>query len=84
MIRELSQDEKQSIESSENYLNFIGKSSKFIERVLSEKIDLFTEYDSKIEENRLFENSYNNCFLTIKEYFIPFSLFSYGSKVLFA
>ena len=54
MIRELSQDEKQSIESSENYLNFIGKSSKFIERVLSEKIDLFTEYDSKIEENRLF------------------------------
>merc|ERR1719427_12814 len=50
-MRELSQEEKQSIESSENYLNFIGKSSKFIERVLSEKIDLFTEYDSKIEES---------------------------------
>uniref|UniRef100_H2YZR2 Uncharacterized protein n=1 Tax=Ciona savignyi TaxID=51511 RepID=H2YZR2_CIOSA len=49
-IRELSEQEKEIIESSDDFVQFLSRSSRFMDRALSHRIDLFTEYSSQVEE----------------------------------
>ncbi|XP_078487235.1 cytoplasmic dynein 1 intermediate chain 2 isoform X2 [Ciona intestinalis] len=49
-IRELSEQERDIIETSDDYIQFISRSSRFMDRALSHRIDLFTEYSSQVEE----------------------------------
>jgi len=48
---ELSEEEKKVIESSTTFQSFISRSSRFMERALAHDIDLFTQYDTQVEEN---------------------------------
>ncbi len=41
---ELSEEEKQQIMASEDFQKFFDRSTRVIERALSEKIDMFTDY----------------------------------------
>jgi len=50
-IQEIPEEEKDRIESSEDYSFFLRKTSKFMERALeNNKVDLFTEYITQVEE----------------------------------
>lgn len=51
-IRELTEEEKRSIEASSEYSAFLNKASRFMERALTHKIDLFTEYNLQTDEER--------------------------------
>ncbi|XP_070537114.1 cytoplasmic dynein 1 intermediate chain 2-like isoform X2 [Ptychodera flava] len=44
VIRELTEEEKQHIVGSEDFLKFFDRSSRVIERALCEDIDIFTDY----------------------------------------
>nr|XP_039266416.1 cytoplasmic dynein 1 intermediate chain 2-like isoform X3 [Styela clava] len=48
--RELTEEEKCTIENSEEYLSFLNRTSRFMERALTHKIDLFTEYNLQQDE----------------------------------
>jgi len=50
IIRELTEEEKDVVQSSEGFQHFFFRSSKIVERALSHNIDIFTEYDSQVEE----------------------------------
>lgn len=50
---ELTEDEKRNIESSEDYLQFIGRSVRVIERALAEDVDIFTDYVGEKDEEAL-------------------------------
>ena len=43
-LRDLSEEEKQMILMTENFQDFFDKSSRIIERALSEQVDLFVDY----------------------------------------
>lgn len=50
---ELTEDEKLSIEASEDYLQFISRSVKVIERALAEEVDIFADYVGGKDEQTL-------------------------------
>ena len=50
---ELTEDEKRNIEASEEYLQFIGRSVRVIERALAEEVDIFTDYVGEKDEEAL-------------------------------
>ena len=50
---ELTEDEKRSIEASEDYLQFISRSVKVIERALAEEVDIFADYVGGKDEQTL-------------------------------
>ena len=43
-VRELSDDEKNHIISSENFTRFFDKATRVVERAMCERIDLFMDY----------------------------------------
>lgn len=51
VTRELTDEEKHVIETSDNFQSFFTRSSKFIERALHHSVDIFTEYDTQAEES---------------------------------
>jgi len=51
--RELTEDEKRNIESSEEYLQFLARSVRVIERALAEEVDIFTDYVGEEAEEAL-------------------------------
>jgi len=51
-IPEMTEEDKHLIESSDQYLAFFKRSTRFMERALAHQIDLFTEYSSQVEEER--------------------------------
>lgn len=57
VTRELSEDEKHVIEASDGFQSFFTRSSKFIERALHHPIDIFTEYDTQVEESSEIDKS---------------------------
>lgn len=48
-VRDLSEEEKQMILMTENFQDFFDKSSRIIERALSEQVDLFVDYTGASE-----------------------------------
>lgn len=48
-LRDLSEEEKQMILMTENFQDFFDKSSRIIERALSEQVDLFADYTGASE-----------------------------------
>ena len=48
-LRDLSEEEKQMILMTENFQDFFDKSSRIIERALSEQVDLFVDYTGASE-----------------------------------
>lgn len=50
--RELTEEEKRTVENSDAYLSFLGRTSRFMERALVHKFDLFTEYNLQQDEER--------------------------------
>lgn len=48
--RELGEEEKRTIENSDDYLSFLSRTSRFMERALVHKFDLFTEYNLQQDE----------------------------------
>lgn len=57
VTRELSEEEKHVIENSDGFQSFFLRSSKFIERALHHPIDIFTEYDTQVEESSEIDKS---------------------------
>lgn len=71
-IRELSEDEKMTIVLSEDFQRFIDKSGRIMERVLSESVDLYTDYTGVADEDDTGDEksggklSLNRCFFDEK------------------
>lgn len=52
VIRELSEEERKKIETSEDFLNFFGRASAILERVIFEEVDIFTDYSGANSEEQ--------------------------------
>ena len=51
-VRELTDDEKYKIERSEDYMNFIDRTTRIMERALAEDtMDIFTDYTGKYADD---------------------------------
>lgn len=64
-VRDLSEEEKQLILMTENFQDFFDKSSRIIERALSEQVDLFVDYTGASETKntmQVFSRSYESVF----------------------
>ena len=44
IVRELSEEEKQMIILSEDFQRFLDRTSRIVERALSESVDIYTDY----------------------------------------
>ncbi len=51
--RELTEDEKYKIERSEDYISFLDRSARIIERAIDENndVDIFTDYTGKYSDD---------------------------------
>ena len=43
-MRELSVEERERISNSDDFMRFFDKATRIVERAMTEKIDLFTDY----------------------------------------
>ena len=51
MIKEYTEDEKERIIHSEEFVRFLDRTSKVIERAIAEDVDIFIDYGGNKEED---------------------------------